>query len=401
MSSKDIPQVVARPSKKIRQVPLSTMILTVVLVAVGSFVIGTRSYMIPLPFSKTPSQLELTSLNNLYSTLKSRFDGDIDASKLIDGAKHGLVEATGDPYTVYFNAEETAAFNSDLNGTFEGIGAELSKVDGSLTILGVVADSPAQSAGLKAKDVIYKVNDEETSSMTVAKAVKNIRGPKGTTVKLSIIRGDEAKDYTITRDKISTPSVKTEILEGNIGYIRLSRFGDDTSRLATKAAEDFKSKGVDRIILDLRGNGGGLLTAAQDISGLWLKNKVVVTQRHDGVVTDTLKSESYAPLEGIKTVILVDGGSASASEIVAGALKDYKVATLIGEKTYGKGSVQAPIPLGDGGELKVTIAKWFTPNGKNIDKEGIAPDKEVKLSDDDIKAGRDPQKDSAIEFLKR
>ena len=387
-----------------KQVSLSTMVMVCALVAVAFFVLGTRSYLLPGLFSKStaPSQLDFSSLNEVYSLLRAKYDGNLDTEKLIDGAKHGLVDAVGDPYTVYFNAEEAKAFNSDLNGTFEGIGAELGKTNGQLTVLSVIADSPAEKAGLEKNDVIIKVNGEDTSSLTVGAAVTKIRGEKGTSVKLTILRGDATKEYSITRDTISTPSVTVEVLEGNIGYMRISRFGDDTAGLAKKAAENFKSQGVTKVILDLRGNGGGLLTAAQSVASLWLKEgTTIVSERTGGVTTDTLKAQGDAVLEGVKTVVLVDGDSASASEIVAGALKDNKAATLLGEKTFGKGSVQVISDLTNGGQLKVTIARWYTPNGVNINKEGIQPDKEVKLSDEEAKAGNDTQKDAAISLLKQ
>lgn len=389
--------------KKERSVSLSTTIFLMLLVAVVAFIGGTRSYSIMslLSGSKSPSSIDFSSLSTLYDVLRTKYDGTLDTNKLLDGAKHGLVDATGDPYTVYLNADEAKEFDSDLNGTFEGIGAELSKVNGILTVTSVIGDSPAQQAGLLIDDQIAKINDEETATMTVGQAVQKIRGAKGTTVKLTIVRSQVTKDYTITRNTITSASVKWEIIDGSVGYIRITRFGDDTSKLARQAAEDLKSKGVKSILLDLRGNGGGLLTAAQDVLGLWLNNKVVVTERTGGKITDTLRSGTNTVLEGLKTIVLVDSGSASASEIVAGALKDNNAATLVGETTYGKGSVQVLIDLGDGAKLKVTVARWYTPNGKNINKEGIVPDTKVSISSDDSAAGKDPQKDAALSQLKQ
>lgn len=390
-------------NKQPRPISMSTAVVILFVVTAVAFIAGTRmSYIGTLFQQGTGSQPDFSSLNELYSVLKSKYDGELDVAKLIDGAKHGMIDAAGDPYTVYLNADEAAAFDSDLNGTFEGIGAELGKVDGQLTIMSVLADSPAKTAGLLAKDTILKVNSEETAGLTVGEAVKKIRGEKGTSVKLTILRGETTKEYDIVRQAVTSPSVTSEVLEGiGVGYITITRFGDDTARLARAAAEDFRSKGVTKVVLDLRGNGGGLLTAAKDVAGLWLRDKVIVSERRQGTTTDTLRSGTDAPLEGIKTVVLVDGGSASASEIVAGALKDHGAATLVGEKTYGKGSVQIVEDIGTAGDqLKVTIAKWYTPNGKNIHKEGIVPDTEVKLTSDDTAAGRDPQKDAALQALR-
>lgn len=403
--NEDQPAIAEEPktTTKERKVSLSTTIFLLLLVAVVSFIGGTRSYSIMslLSGSGSPSSIDFSSLNTLYDVLRSKYDGTLDADALLDGAKHGLVDAVGDPYTVFLNAEEASALDSDLNGTFEGIGAELSKVNGILTITGVIGDSPAQQAGLLVDDQIIKVNDEEIAGLTVTQAVQKIRGEKGTTVKLTVVRGETTKEYTVTRNTITTESVKWELLDDNVGYIRITRFGDDTSRLARKAATELKEKGAVSILLDLRGNGGGLLTAAQDVAGLWLDDKVVVTERRDGQVTDTLRSGSDAVLQGMKTVVLVDGGSASASEIVAGALRDNNAATLVGETTYGKGSVQVILDLGNGTKLKVTVARWYTPNGKNINKEGIAPDTKVSISEADSAAGKDPQKATALQQLRQ
>lgn len=392
----------AAPKKK-RSVSLSTFILSLVLVLIVAFVAGTRTDAILAQFNpaKGPSDLNLSSLNEIYKVLRQKYDGKLDAQKLVDGAKHGLVEAAGDPYTVYFNDKEAAEFSGDLEGNFQGIGAELGKRNDALVVINTLDDSPAKKAGLIANDIIVKVNSEETTNWSIDKAVSKIRGAKGTTVKLSVLRGEEGlKEFSITRDEINNPSVRSEILEGNIGLIRISRFGEsDTTTLTRKAAEDFKAKGVKGVILDMRGNGGGYLTAARDVSSLWLEDKVVVTERSGGKVTETLRADRDAPLKGIPTVVLVDGGSASASEIVAGALSDNKVAKLVGEKTFGKGSVQAVEEILSGGQLKVTIAKWYTPSGKNLSKAGLVPDETVKLTPEDINAGRDPQKDRAIQLL--
>lgn len=389
--------------KKKRSVSLPTLILSLVLVSIVAFVAGTRSDAIlaRVDIAKSPSDLNLSSLNDVYKVLRSKYDGELDAQKLVDGAKHGLVEAAGDPYTVYFNDKEAAEFSGDLEGNFQGIGAELGKRNDALVVINTLDDSPAKKAGLLANDVIVKVNSEATDNWSIDKAVSKIRGAKGTTVKLTILRGEEGlKELSITRDEITNPSVKSEVLTGNIGLIRISRFGEsDTTTLTRKVAEDFKAQGVKGVILDLRGNGGGYLAASRDVSSLWLEDKVVVTERSGGKVTETLRSDTNAPLKGMPTIVLVDGGSASASEIVAGALSDNKVARLVGEKTFGKGSVQSVEEILSGGQLKVTIAKWYTPNGKNLSKTGLVPDVTVKLTPEDINAGRDPQKDKAIELL--
>lgn len=388
--------------KQPRSVSLKTCVLIALVVALGAFAFGTRStdILARLNNKTTPGRLDTSSLQEVYATLNAKFDGTLDPQKLIDGAKHGLVAAAGDPYTVYMSASEAKEFNDGLNGTFEGIGAELGKKDDKLTIVSTLDNSPAKKAGLMSGDIIAKVNDEDSVDWAIDKAVSKIRGEKGTTVKLTIVRGGAAQEFTITRDAITDPSVKSEVTADNIGVLKISRFDENTARLARLAAEDFKAKGVKGVIVDLRGNGGGLRDSAVSIAGIWMNDKVVMTERVNGKVTETLKTDNDAVLAGMPTIVLIDGGSASASEILAGALRDNGVATLLGEKSFGKGSVQSMQRLSNGGILKVTVARWYTPNGKNINKEGISPDAEVKISDADSKAGVDAQKNAAINKLK-
>ncbi len=382
----------------------SFFISSVLVVALGSFIVGTRADSLGLSSlfqSKSgPAQLDLSSVQGAYDVLRTNYEGSLDQSKLIEGAKRGLVEATGDPYTTYFSEKEADAFFNDLEGEFSGIGAELGRRENRLIIVSTLDDSPASEAGLLANDAIVTVNGEDASTWAIDRGVANIRGEAGTTVKLTVRRDQELKEFSIVRKAITNPSVKSEITADNIGILRISRFGEnETYALAKQAADQYKSKQVKGVILDLRGNGGGYLNAAQQIAGLWLNNKVVVTQRAGGKVTDTLKTGTGAPLQGIPTVVLIDGGSASASEILAGALKDHNAATLIGQKTFGKGSVQTFKPVPGGGQVKVTIAKWFTPNGRNISEKGIEPDTAVAFSPADSAAGRDPQKEAAIGSL--
>lgn len=348
-----------------------------------------------------PSNLNYSSVEKVYDELRANFDGKLEEEKLMDGLKKGLVQASGDPYTEYLPPKDAEDFEGQLNGTFEGIGALLGKNEnGNVIIISPIDGFPAKKAGLQPRDVIVEINGEDALQLTTDQAVEKIRGPKGTTVKLRIIRdGKEDLTFDIVREEINIPSVETKTLEGNIGYIKVSRFGDDTTTLTREAAEKLKAAGAKKVILDLRGNPGGYLESAVDVSSLWLDNKIVLQEKRDGVVIKTYKSRGDAPLLGISTVVLIDEGSASASEIVAGALHDNKAATLMGVKSFGKGSVQQPQNLQNGAILKVTIARWFTPNGKNIDKEGIQPDQKVELSEEDFEAGRDPQLDAAVQKL--
>jgi carboxyl-terminal processing protease len=390
------------------RINLVVVTIVVIIVFAVSFVAGTRyetiaAWLRGVQNTSLNQNLDFSSVQEVYDKLRNNYDGKLDANKLIDGAKKGLTDAAADPYTVYFTAEDAKQFADGLDGRFSGIGAELGKKDGNIVIVSTLDGTPAQKSGLLSNDAIVKVNDQETTNWSIDKAVSQIRGEKGTTVKLAIVRGQELKEFSIIRDNIINPSVKSEITEDNIGVLRISRFAEnDTVQLAQKAAADFKSHNVKGVVLDLRGNGGGYLTAAQQISSLWLApGQVVVQERTGNVVNDTLKAQGNPTLAGIPTVILIDGGSASASEIVAGALHDHKIAKLVGEKSFGKGSVQQILDLPSGGQLKVTVAKWYTPNGKNIHKEGISPDVAVKPTEADIAATKDPAKDKAFELLNK
>jgi carboxyl-terminal processing protease len=393
-----------RPSKKTRKwlKRLTLLVLAGVIFMVGLNIGNGRiTFSTQTGVQKNlPNKLDYSSVDELYKALKLNFDGKLDTNKLIDGAKQGLVKAAGDPHTEYLNAEEYKAFNDQLTGSFTGIGAELSQdPKGNIVIVAPIAGFPAEKAGLKAKDIIAQIDGTTTAGMTVSEAVDKIRGAKGTTVTLKVVRDGELKEFKIVRDEISVPSVTSKV-ENGIGYLTISRFGEDTASLSRKAAQDFKAQNVKGVVVDLRNDPGGLLDAAVSVSSLWLPSgTTVLTERRDGVVSNTYKAEGDPVLKGIPTAVLIDGGSASASEITAGALKDNGAATLVGEKSYGKGSVQQIVKLNDGGVLKVTIARWYTPNGKNIDKAGITPDTVVTISADDVKAGQDPQKAAAVKAV--
>lgn len=400
-----------KPVEKKRQIDLKRTAIGV-LVASGIFFLGLNVGNGHIQFGPSatfhssvsqglPEDLDYGSVEQLYDTLRKSYDGQLSVESLLDGLKDGLAGAAGDQYTQYLDEEESADFDEDLNGSFTGIGARLLEVDDAVTVEVPLAGYPAERAGLKAKDIIIEIDGENALDLSVAEAVERIRGEAGTKVKLKVIRdASEQLDFEITREKITIPSVTSEILDGNIGYLQVSQFNKDTASLAQKAASSFKSAGVESVILDLRNNPGGLVNTAVDIASLWLpEGKTVLQEKRGDVVVETLKSSGTATLEGIPTVVLINEGSASASEIVAGALKDHDVATLIGTTTFGKGSVQSLENLIGGGILKVTIARWHTPSGKNIDKEGIEPDQNVERSDEDYVSGRDPQRAAAIEFL--
>lgn len=339
--------------------------------------------------------IDLSSVQITYNKLAANFDGKLDMEKLIQGANRGLVDAAGDDYTMYMSPSEATDFNNGLSGNIGGgIGAEIGIKNNQVIIVRALANNPASQAGLQSNDIILQVNDESTAGWTVEKTVGLVRGEVDTTVKLKIQRGDEITDYSIVRAIVNNPSVESSVTDG-IGMLTIYRFDNETGDLAKVAARNFVKQGVRAVILDLRSNGGGYVDAAKIVAGLWLDNQTVVVEKSGNVVKDTITTGSNTILDGIPTAVLVNGGTASASEIVAGALQDYGVAKLIGEKTFGKGSVQLPLDLDGGALLKVTVAKWYTPNGKNINKAGIKPDVTAEITQADIDNGIDPQINAA------
>lgn len=319
------------------------------------------------------------------------------------GSVAGMVASLGDPYSVFFEPQTAKEFSNDLAGTLEGIGAEIGIKQNVITIITPLADSPAEAAGLKPGDQIWAIDKTDTAGMAVDYAVKLIRGKSGTKVTLTVMRDDfdKPKDFTITRAQIVIKSVEWHMVEGkNIAYLRISQFSDKTTAEFDKAVKNIIGKQPKGLILDLRGNPGGYLDAAVEVAGDWIKDGVVVYEQFTDEIKDEYRANGKARLLNIPTIVLVNGGSASAAEILAGALQDKALAKLVGEKTFGKGSVQDYETFKDGSALKITIAEWLTPNGRNINKEGIAPDIEVKYTEEDYTKGVDPQLDKAVELLK-
>ena len=375
--------------------------LTLVIVAIVSFVAGARSDAL---FANVASvfgvrtsnkTIDLSSVQKTYQELVANYDGKLDTQKLIYGANRGLVEAAGDPHTAYMDPDETKEFDKSLSGQIGGgIGAEIGLRNNKPTIIKPLENSPAQKAGIKAGEVIVKVNDEASSDWSVEKVVSKIRGEVGTSVKLTLLSGGQTREVSVVRQNIVSPAVESEI-DGEIGILKVNRFGDDTVSLSRKYASEFVEKGVKKVILDLRNNPGGTVGAAQGLLGIWLDNQIAMTERRGSEIVKTLRTTGTPILGNMKTVVLINGNSASASEITAGALREYGKAALVGQKSYGKGSVQIVLGLPGGSQMKVTEARWYTPKGKNIDKTGIEPDVKVDLSSDDVNNNVDPQMDKA------
>ena len=389
-----------------KKVERSTLVLVSVFMLVLGFAGGSRiddirNLIAPVFGLKKVERIDFSNIEKTYQALASNFDGEIDKQKIIDGASKGLVEAVGDKYTEYMTAKEAEEFNKSLSGDVgTGIGVELAKDGDSVKVVRVLAKNPAESAGILAGDIISKVNGEDVSKENTSEISKKIRGDAGTTVKIGIIRGNEKKEFSVTRAKIENPSVELTKKDG-VATLSIYRFDSETGVLAKKYAEEIKNEGISKVILDLRGNGGGYVQAAKTIASLWLeKNALIVSEKTGSKTVEEIRATGDNPLKGIKTVILLDGSSASASEIVAGALKEHKAAQIVGEKSYGKGSVQTTIDMPNGALLKVTIAKWFTPSGKNISNNGISPDIKVSAPKGESYLLNDIQKNKALEILK-
>lgn len=333
---------------------------------------------------------------------------DLDIQKMIYGSVKGLFESLEDPYTVFMEPEQSKIFLDDMKGSFEGIGAEIGIRKGILTIISPLEGNPAQKAGLKPGDKILKVDDTLTADLSLDQAVGIIRGDKGTEVILLIIRDewDEAKEIKIIRDTIEIPIIKWEKISLDnedewIAYIQLYHFTENSASQFRKTVKQALEQNPKGIVLDVRNNPGGYLEVAVDIASWFLpKGELVVAEDYGNGYRNEHRSKGYESLENIPTIILINEGSASASEILAGALRDIKGIKIVGQKSFGKGSVQQLEKLKGGSSAKITVAKWVTPAGTNISKEGITPDEEVELTLEDIDEMRDPQLNKAIELLK-
>ena len=328
----------------------------------------------------------------------------LDYQKMVYGAISGMVNSLKDPYTVFFPPEESKIFLEDISGSFEGVGMEIGIRDNQLTVISPLENTPASRAGLRPGDKILEVDGTSTANIGLVEVVKLIRGPKGTEVVLKIFREgwDEPKEFRITREVIKIPVLKWELKNDDIVYIKIYHFSENADLEFRKEARKILNTSAKRIILDLRNNPGGYLEVAVNIAGWFLQRGDVVAIEDFGGTREAIeyKSKGQGQFLDYPIVVLINQGSASASEILAGALRDNRGVKLIGEKSFGKGSVQELERLPGDCSLKITIAKWLTPNGNHITDVGLVPDIEVKMTDQDYKQGRDPQLDKAIEIIK-
>lgn len=380
----------------------------------GGFLIGRKTAPEPVAhdrifFNKElgkPSPLDFGLFWEVLKKIEERYvdKNKINYQEILYGAISGMTGSLGDDYTVFMKPEKAESFVKSVSGkdSFEGVGMELGIKDKVLTVIAPIEGTPAFRAGILAGDKILKIDEKTTEGMTTEEAVSLIRGTKGTQVTLTIVRQniDKAKEFTLTRDTIEIPVIRWEMKEGGIAYIKIYQFTANLPSKFEEVVSQILKDNAKKIIIDVRNNPGGYLETSVDVASWFLpENAVVVREEFKDGETNEYKSEGYRYLQNFPVIILVNKGSASASEIFAGALRDNKGVKLVGEKTFGKGSVQTLETFKDDSSLKVTVAKWFTPSGISIADEGLKPDVEIALSEENINSGKDPQLEKAIEIL--
>jgi carboxyl-terminal processing protease len=356
--------------------------------------------------ANSPKNIDFSLFWDVWNYLEDYYvkSSNLDNQQMIYGAISGLVNSLNDPYSVFLTPEDAQKFNEDVKGSFSGIGIEIGMKNNILTVIAPIKDTPAFKAGLRAGDKILAIDNELTDGLILDEAVKKIRGEKGTTVTLTIMRDSftEPKDFVIERDVINVPALELSFLDNNIAYLQLLNFNENSADEFYKAANQINNKKSPGIILDLRNNPGGYLEISVDIASYFLdKGEIVLREKgNDNREKLYYSSEKRPSLKEIPLVILTNEGTASAAEILAGALRDNRNIKIIGEKSFGKGSVQSLLPLKDSSMLKITIAEWFTPNGTAINDKGLEPDIKIVLTEDDWNNNKDPQLDKAKEIIK-
>lgn len=342
-------------------------------------------------------------VSELQKLVKKNYMGDIKEKDLEDGIYKGYINGLNDPYSVYYNKKETKALYESTGGEYDGIGAVMSQDNetGVITLVQVYKDSPAEKAGLKADDILYKVAGKEVTGKDLSKVVSKIKGKKGTQVELTVLRGEDAEEVTVTatRDTVEAQTIESKMLDDKIGYIEVSEFDSVTYDQYKTALEDLEKQGMTGLVVDLRNNPGGSLSTVCDMLDLMLpKGLIVYTQDKNGKKMEMKSDEEHQFTKPL--AVLVNGNSASASEIYSGAIQDYGIGKIVGTQTYGKGVVQQIFDLDDGTAVKLTIAEYFTPKGRNINGKGITPDVKVEYEKDENNPDADNQLDKAVEEVK-
>ncbi|WP_097027292.1 S41 family peptidase [Clostridium peptidivorans] len=389
---------------------ITTVLIVIVTNAITFF--GTNAASLMMPNGKVivsrddyNSFTEFSKLYEIKNVLYELYDGKIDNKAIEEGAIKGMTSALNDPYTVFMDKKEYNEFNTQTEGNYSGVGLQVQAKDNKIVIADIFEGSPAKKAGLLPRDEIEKVNGKAVSGKELDKAVTMMKGQEGTEVTLTIFREEKGNfDVKLKRAKINMVTVKGEMIEDNIGYVAVSMFDENTSKNFKKELDTLSSKGAKAFILDLRGNPGGLLNECVDMVSNFVPKDKVIVSTIDKYKREKKYNSTGGKYVGVPLVLLTDGGSASASEIFSGAIRDYKAGTLVGEKTFGKGVVQTVLETGEGTALKVTVSKYYTPNGENIHGTGIKPDIEVKYPEELLKKPydrtTDPQFKKALEIIK-
>jgi carboxyl-terminal processing protease len=352
-----------------------------------------------------PTDVDFSPFWQAWEIVNKKFvsRSEIDNQKLVYGAIEGMVNALGDPYSVFFPPAESKMFQEDMSGNFSGVGMEIGIRNGILTVISPLKGTPAYNAGIKAGDKIIKIGDKITTDLMSDEAARLIRGERGTEVTLTILRDKVQKplEIKIVRDTIKVPVIDTESKGNGIFVIKMYSFSATSATEFRGALRKFIESGDKKLILDLRNNPGGYLDASIDMASYFLQiGKVVVKEKFADGTEEIYRSKGYGAVNKLPMIILVNEGSASASEILAGALQEHGIAKLVGTKTFGKGSVQEMVPVTGNTSLKITIAKWLTPNGRSISDLGLEPDVKVEITEKDAEKLKDTQLEKAIEMLK-
>lgn len=391
--------------------PIALVLLAAIILFTSGYVLGylrktdlksDEALKVIIDRTAHPQTISFNLFWNVWDILKEKYvTQPVAEQDLLYGAISGIVASLNDPYSVFLEPELTQKFSEEITGTFEGIGAELGIKDEQLVIIAPLPDTPASKAGLEAGDKILAINGLDTAGITVDYAVNLIRGEAGTEVVLTILKGNEteAQEIKIIRDKIKIASVTWE-MKGDTAYIKISHFNNDTGTRFAEISQELLLKSPQGLILDLRNNPGGYLDRAISIASKFIEDGPVVLEKFADGTIKKYNAEGQANLKNLRTIVLINEGSASAAEIIAGALQDYGLAQVIGEKSFGKGSVQDWQAFSDGSSLKLTVAYWLTPQERSIEGNGITPDVEIEMTKEDYEAGRDPQLDKALELLK-
>ncbi len=404
-----------RNKKRVRKYAVTYLVILIILVlTAGAFFLGAwqaervspanliKNVINKDEVEELSSQLDFGLFWDVWQKVKeNHLAQPVNEKDMLYGAIEGVVSSVGDPYSLFFDPDMTEQFQESVDGSFQGVGIEIGIRDDLLTVIAPIDGTPAANAGLLTGDIITAIDGEDTYSMTLEYAVTLIRGEKGSDVVLTIFDTEtsEFRDVTITRDNIVIKSVDWE-MKDNIAYVRISHFNEDTGGLFNQIATEILLENPSGIIVDLRGNPGGYLASAIEIGSVFIDSgEIIVIEKFSSGELDKYKSFGSTKLQDLPIVVLVNEGSASASEILAGAMQDHSVATIVGMKTFGKGSIQTYEEFSDGSSLKLTIANWLTPNERVIDGLGVSPDVEIDLTREEINNGQDPQLDKAIEII--